>query len=254
MKKNKEKEVVKAKEREEKAQLKNVLITDTAESSIRKEQFNRDQGWKAEGRDTKSNLKNVLITETAESSIRKEQFNRDQGWKAENRDTKSNLKDVNMAVRVFMCVCRLCLFVWRWDAFVLAVSRVASLRVETDSLTLVTYTLSSFSLQVASFETEIRKEQHNREKTAKQAARDTKSNLKDVNMAVRHRQQRGSESSRVDSFASCRVASHIFFLSCTQVPSFETEVRKEQFSREQAAKQTARDTKTNLKDVNMACT
>lgn len=35
LKKNKEKEAVKAKEREQKAQLKDVLITDTAESSIR---------------------------------------------------------------------------------------------------------------------------------------------------------------------------------------------------------------------------
>jgi hypothetical protein len=35
MKKNKEKEAIKAKEREEKEQLKNVLITDTVETDIR---------------------------------------------------------------------------------------------------------------------------------------------------------------------------------------------------------------------------
>ena len=37
-----------------------------------------------------------------------------------------------------------------------------------------------------------------------------------------------------------------------QVPSFESDVRKEQWEREQAAKQLARETKVNLKDVNMA--
>lgn len=41
MKKNKEKEAVKAKEREEKEKLKDVLITGTAESEIRKAQFER---------------------------------------------------------------------------------------------------------------------------------------------------------------------------------------------------------------------
>lgn len=41
MKKNKEKEAVKAKEREEKEKLKDVLITGTAETEIRKAQFER---------------------------------------------------------------------------------------------------------------------------------------------------------------------------------------------------------------------
>ena len=77
MKKNKEKEAMKAKERQEKAQLKNVLITETAETNIRKEQFGTQQKWKQEGRDTKANLKDVnMATATIETDIRKQQFER----------------------------------------------------------------------------------------------------------------------------------------------------------------------------------
>merc|ERR1712232_895699 len=137
MKKNKEKAAVKAYERQTKAELKDVLITDTAETSIRKQQFERDQGWKEQKRETKSNLKDVnmavasfegevrkeqhqrekdfketvrntmsdlkdvVITDTAEGSIRKEQFDRDQGMKQTSRETKSNLKDVNMVVATY---------------------------------------------------------------------------------------------------------------------------------------------------------
>ena len=95
MQKNKEKEAVKAKERQEKAALKDVLITDTAESSIRKEQHQREQGWKQTGRETKSNLKDVnMATACFENEIRKEQHEREKQWKQTGRDTKSNLKDV----------------------------------------------------------------------------------------------------------------------------------------------------------------
>ena len=137
MKKNKEKDATKAKERQQRDELKNVVITDTAETSIRKEQFTRDQGWKDEQRNTKAhlkdvnmavasfegdvrkeqhtrdkdykntqrstkdNLKDVLITDTCESDIRKEQHKRDQDWKETGRHTKSDLKDVNMAAAMF---------------------------------------------------------------------------------------------------------------------------------------------------------
>jgi len=137
MKKNKEKEAEKAKERQQKAELKNVLITTTAETEIRKQQFTRDQASKAVSRDTKKNLKDVnmavaafeteirkeqhqrekeakekarktikdnadvVITGTAETEIRKQQFDRDQGAKAVSRETKDSLKEVNMAKAVF---------------------------------------------------------------------------------------------------------------------------------------------------------
>ena len=102
MKKNKEKDAVKAKERQQRDELKNVVITDTAENSIRKEQFSRDQDWKAAQRDTKTNLKDVnMAVASFEGEVRKEQHEREKGYKAAQRDTKTNLKDVNMAVASF---------------------------------------------------------------------------------------------------------------------------------------------------------
>ena len=68
---------------------------------MRKEQFERDQGWKQAARDTKNNLKDVNITSTAETEIRKEHFNREQGWKQAGRETRDTLKDVNMAKAAF---------------------------------------------------------------------------------------------------------------------------------------------------------
>ena len=73
-------------------------------------------------------------------------------------------------------------------------------------------------MQVPSFESDVRKEQWQREQAAKQQARETKSNLKDVNITS----------------------------------TAESEIRKEQFNREQGWKQAGRETKHNLKDVNMA--
>ena len=74
-------------------------------------------------------------------------------------------------------------------------------------------------MAVATFETDIRKEQHDREKDWKDTKRQTKSDLKDVNMA------------------------------CAAV---ETEIRKEQHEREKNWKDTKRNTKEELKAVNMA--
>ena len=73
MKKNKEKEAVKAKERQEKAQLKNVnMAVPCVETEIRKEQFSRDQHWKATTRETKSELKDVnMAVPCVETEIRK---------------------------------------------------------------------------------------------------------------------------------------------------------------------------------------
>lgn len=70
MNKNKEKEAIKAKERAEKDKLKNVLITETAETSVRKEQHEREKGWKSTQKETLTSLKDVVITDTAETDIR----------------------------------------------------------------------------------------------------------------------------------------------------------------------------------------
>lgn len=102
MQKNKEKAAVKNKEREEKARLKDVLITETAETNIRKEQFKGEKDWKQKGRDTKSTLKDVnMATACFETEIRKEQHAREKNWKQTGRQTKDGLKDVNMAKAVF---------------------------------------------------------------------------------------------------------------------------------------------------------
>ena len=77
-----------------------MTITGTAETEIRKQQFEREQGAKATVRDTRKQLENVVITGTAETEIRKQQFDREKGEKATVRDTKKNLSDVNMAVAV----------------------------------------------------------------------------------------------------------------------------------------------------------
>ena len=98
MKKNKEKDAVKAKERQQRDELKNVVITDTAETNIRKEQHDREKGWAADKRNTKTNLKDVnMAVATFETDIRKEQHDREKDWKNTSRQTKSDLKDVNMA-------------------------------------------------------------------------------------------------------------------------------------------------------------
>jgi hypothetical protein len=43
----------------------------------------------------------VLITDTAESEIRKQQFEQEKNWKDTGRQTKDSLKDVNMARAAF---------------------------------------------------------------------------------------------------------------------------------------------------------
>ena len=72
------------------------------ETEIRKEQFERDQGYKATQKETKDNLRNYDDTaEDVVTSVRKEQFNREQDAKQTQRQTKEELKDVNMAAAAF---------------------------------------------------------------------------------------------------------------------------------------------------------
>ena len=204
--KNKEKEVIKAKEREEKAKLKDVSITETAETNVRKQQWNRELDAKALARDTKANLKDVQISETAETNVRKEQWNRELDAKALARDTKANLKDVQITETA---------------------------------------------------ETNVRKEQWNRELDAKALARDTKANLKDVQInetaeseirkqqheqvSLDRRRTRGCAKAKrsVPSIRICIISHFFLFLSLSllQAKSWVA---------------TGRDTKANLKDVNMA--
>jgi hypothetical protein len=53
--------------RQTKASLKDVKITDTVESGIRKEQFTRDNQWKETGRNQKKANMNVTVTDTVET-------------------------------------------------------------------------------------------------------------------------------------------------------------------------------------------
>ena len=73
------------------------------ESEIRKEQFEREKGWKETGRNTKKELADINMAEATmiESEIRKEQFEREKGWKETGRNTKKELADINMAKAVF---------------------------------------------------------------------------------------------------------------------------------------------------------
>lgn len=63
MKQNKAKEATKAKERAEKESLKNVNITGTAETEIRKAQFEGEKKWKADKKSNTESLKNINVTE-----------------------------------------------------------------------------------------------------------------------------------------------------------------------------------------------
>jgi len=74
--------------------LKNVTITETAESIVRSGQHDRDQRYKGTQRETRKNLKNVTIIETAESIVRSDQHDRDQRYKGTQRETRKNLKNV----------------------------------------------------------------------------------------------------------------------------------------------------------------
>jgi len=102
MQKNKEKEAVKQKERAEKAKLKDVLITDTAETDIRKVQHSQAKAWDSTKRQTKSDLKDVnMAVPCFETEVRKEQHGQAKAWDSTKRQTKADLKDVNMAKAVF---------------------------------------------------------------------------------------------------------------------------------------------------------
>ena len=53
--------------KETKDKLKDIKITDTVESGIRKEQFSREKQWTEAGRNQKKANMNVNVTETVES-------------------------------------------------------------------------------------------------------------------------------------------------------------------------------------------
>ena len=93
----KKKKDTEAKIKQTKDQLKDVKITDTVETSARKEQFDRDKGYAATARQTKKDLKDVKITDTVESDVRKEQHTREQKWKQDGRE---NLKKNNKYVKL----------------------------------------------------------------------------------------------------------------------------------------------------------
>lgn len=67
--------------------------SEDAIATNRKEQHDREKGAKEKARETRSNLKDVLITDSIEGNIRKEQFNtNDKGWKEAQRQTRDGLK------------------------------------------------------------------------------------------------------------------------------------------------------------------
>jgi hypothetical protein len=73
------------------------------DSEIRNELLQRDKGHKGHNGtqcDTKDTLKSVLITKTAESTVRKE-FEQAMSWDGTKRQTKADLKDIIMAVPAF---------------------------------------------------------------------------------------------------------------------------------------------------------
>ena len=72
-----------------------------AEAVSRKEHFDRDQGYKATQKDTKTNLKDVTVTETVESEVRKEQHGREKDWKDKGRQQKQENTSFDMAKALF---------------------------------------------------------------------------------------------------------------------------------------------------------
>jgi hypothetical protein len=87
--------------RQTKASLKDVKITDTVESGIRKEHHTREIQSKETARNQIKENMNVTVTDTVESGIRKEQFSREQNWKATGRDQIKQNTNFDMAKSLF---------------------------------------------------------------------------------------------------------------------------------------------------------
>ena len=58
-----------------------MTITESVETNVRKEQFQRELDSKQATRDIKESMKDVTITESVETNVFKEQFQREQGAK-----------------------------------------------------------------------------------------------------------------------------------------------------------------------------
>ena len=67
--------------RQTKKDLKDVNVTETVETNIRKDQFAQEKDFKATATKTKKELMDVNITDTIEKEIRGEQFAQEKQWK-----------------------------------------------------------------------------------------------------------------------------------------------------------------------------
>jgi DNA repair exonuclease SbcCD ATPase subunit len=81
--------------------LRNVTITETAESIVRSGQHDRDQRYKGTQRETRKNLKNVTQEETGEMAIRKQQSDREKQWKQTGRNQVKTNSKFDMARSLF---------------------------------------------------------------------------------------------------------------------------------------------------------
>ena len=91
----------KAKVKQTKDSLKDVKITDTVESDIRKDQHTREIKYKETGRNQiKANM-NVTVTDTVESGIRKDQHNREIKYKETGRNQIKENTNFDMARSLF---------------------------------------------------------------------------------------------------------------------------------------------------------
>lgn len=98
---NRKKKETEQKVRSTKANLKDVLITETVETNVRADQFGREKAEKATRTATKGDLKNVLITDTVEGDVRREQHSREKEWTATGRQQKVSNTNFDMARALF---------------------------------------------------------------------------------------------------------------------------------------------------------
>eukprot|EP00980_Cylindrotheca_fusiformis_P018020 scaffold5756_cov99-Cylindrotheca_fusiformis.AAC.4 len=99
---SKKKKASEMKVKQYKDTLKNVNITDTAESAIRKDQFTRERDEKATRTLTKANLREVnMALDTVETEVRKEHYNREKQWKATGKQQKEANTSFDMARALF---------------------------------------------------------------------------------------------------------------------------------------------------------
>ena len=90
-----------SKVRQTKKELKDVNVTETVETNIRKDQFAQEKDFKATATKTKKELMDVNITDTIEKEIRSEQFDREKKWKQTGRDQVKKNTNFDMARSLF---------------------------------------------------------------------------------------------------------------------------------------------------------